>query len=109
MKISEFTKDNLYQFLNNSNKIGILENLVINQIESGNERLLILTDLDNNIAAYAGFIVRHNGKIWQSKNASSYEPYKGKYLVAKLYKFVKEKLKISIQSDINQSLMGVAR
>ena len=86
MKISEFTKDNLYQFLNNSNKIGILENLVINQIESGNERLLILTDLDNNIAAYAGFIVRHNGKIWQSKNASSYEPYKGKYLVAKLYK-----------------------
>jgi hypothetical protein len=83
---------------------GFIDNLVVNYTESGDHRVIILTDDRNNeIAAYAGFISRMNGKVWQAKNLATYNEYKGNKLGAKIYKYVKEVMKKSIQSDIEQS------
>lgn len=75
-------------------------------IDDGVENLIILTDLNGDVAGYAGFISRLNGKIWQAKNAAIFDPHKGSQLMGKLYKFVKTELKKSIQSDNKQSFEG---
>jgi hypothetical protein len=82
---------------------GFIDNLVVNYAESSDHRIIILTDKNKEIAAYAGFISRMNGKVWQAKNLSTYGEYKGNKLSAKIYKYVKEIMKKSIQSDIEQS------
>lgn len=74
--------------------------------ERGNIRMLFLVDDDKRIAAIATFASRINGKVWQSKNVATYDPYKGQQLAGKLYKYAKEKLRKSLQSDIEQTWSG---
>jgi hypothetical protein len=116
MKINEIELVNIGQsfpinkvteFLARSSPNGMLENFVVNYVESGNHRGIILTDRENNIAAYAGFVVKLNGRVWQAKNAVSYDPYRGQALVGKIYKMVKQELKQSIQSDTEQTRDGM--
>jgi len=82
---------------------GNIDNLLVNYLEEDNQRIIILTDSEKTIAAYAGFISRMNGKVWQAKNLQTYNQYIGKQLGAKIFKYVKEIMKKSIQSDIEQS------
>jgi len=90
-----------------SNPMGMFDrNFMLNYLEEGHDRVLILTDDDRKIAAYAGFRSRINGKVWQSKNIATYDPYKGQQLAGKLYKYVKEKLNKSLQSDLEQTWAG---
>lgn len=91
------------QLLSRASPMGKIEEFNINYLEDNNARAVILTDLENIIAAIATFVVRINGNIWQVKNVQSYPPYKNKALAAKIYKMVKEKIGKSIQSDIFQS------
>lgn len=95
------------EFLKKATPNGMLGDFVVHYVESGNHRGIILTDQESNIAAYAGFVVRLNGKIWQAKNAVSYDPFKGQRLVGKIYKLVKETLGKSIQSDTEQTQAGM--
>ena len=81
---------------------GSVDNLTVNYLEAEDQRIIILTDKDH-IAAYAGFLSRLNGRVWQAKNLQTYGNYRGKKLGAKIYKFIKETFKKSIQSDIEQS------
>ena len=74
--------------------------------ERGNIRMLLLVDNSKNVAAIATFASRLNGKIWQTKNVASYDPYKGQQLAGKLYQYVKEKLNKSLQSDTEQTWAG---
>lgn len=85
-----------------SQQIGHLDNLAVHHATLNNDHILILTD-NNNPAAYTGFISRKNGTIWQAKNAQTYDPYKGKNLVAKLYKFAMSQFDVSLQSDMEQT------
>ena len=80
-----------------------IDELTVNYLESGNERIIILTDRNKNIAAFAGFISRMNGKVWQAKNLQTYNQYKGKQLGAKIFKYVKDTMKKNLQSDVEQS------
>lgn len=82
---------------------GNIDDLTINYVEEGDQRIIILTDSDRTIAAYAGFISRMNGRVWQAKNLQTYNQYSGQMLGSKIYKYVKEVMKKSIQSDIEQS------
>jgi hypothetical protein len=111
MKITEilrisnqnFPKQNLLKILEKTTPHGELESGIdINYTEEGSDRVIILTH-NKDIVAYAGFITRLNGKVWQAKNLQVYPPYNGRQLGAKIYKYVKEQLKKSIQSDIEQS------
>lgn len=102
-----FPIDQVKKYLAKSSPNGMIDEFVVNYVESGNHRGIVLTDVDNNIAAYAGFVVRLNGRVWQAKNAVSYDPFKGKALVGKIYKMVKEKLGKSIQSDTEQTADGM--
>lgn len=79
-----------------------IDDFTVNYLESNNDRIIILTDKDK-IAAYAGFISRLNGRVWQAKNLQTYNEYRGRNLGAKIYKYVKEEFKKSIQSDVEQS------
>lgn len=81
---------------------GYIDDLTVNYVESGDDRIIVLTD-NEKIAAFAGFISRLNGRVWQAKNLQTYGDYRGKNLGAKIYKFVREVFKKSIQSDIEQS------
>ena len=116
MKINEiervtdqnFPIDVVKYYLSISSPKGMLDNkFLINYLEQGNTRGIILTDEERNVAAYAGFDVRINGKIWQARNAQTYAPYIGQALVARIYKLVKETYKKSIQSDTEQSDAGM--
>lgn len=78
----------------------------VNYVEKGNQRMIILTDNDRSISAFATFEMWNNGKVWQARNCQSYPPHQGKNLVAKIYKFVKTVLHKSIQSDTEQSYGG---
>ena len=102
-----FPVDQVKKYLAQSNPNGTLGKFTVNYVESGNHRGIILTDADNNIAAYVSFVVRLNGRVWQAKNAVSYDPYKGQALVGKIYKMVKEQFKKSIQSDTEQTVDGM--
>jgi hypothetical protein len=81
---------------------GTIDDLQVRYLESGDERIIILSNGDK-IAAFAGFISRLNGKVWQAKNLQTYGEYRGNNLGAKIYKYVKEIMKKSIQSDVEQS------
>lgn len=99
-----FPVENVEQILaKTKDGYGQIDNLNVNYLEQGDERIIILTDREKNIAAYAGFISRMNGRVWQAKNLQTFNDYKGKQLGAKIFKHVKEKMKKSIQSDIEQS------
>ena len=82
---------------------GWIDELNVNYHESGDQRIIILTDRANNIAAFAGFISRNNGRVWQAKNLQTYGAFKGNQLGAKIFKYVRSDMKKSIQSDIEQS------
>jgi hypothetical protein len=86
-----------------SDGYGEIDNLLVNYVEEGDQRIIVLTDSENVVAAYAGFISRMNGRVWQAKNLQIYNGYSGHHLGAKIYKYVKEVKKKSIQSDIEQS------
>ena len=115
MKISEielinsqnFPKEGVRRWLEKSTPRGKLDNFLVNYIESNDQRGVVLTDDNNNIAAYAGFVVRYNGKIWQAQNAMSYSPYQGQALVGKIYKMIKQQWSTSIQSDTQQTKDGM--
>ena len=112
MKISEielispqnFSKSDLEPWLAQSRPRGELNGFIVNYVETGDERGIILTDDDGNIAAYAGFVSRMNGKIWQAKNAISFAPHNKQALVGKIYKMIKQSFHQSIQSDTSQSV-----
>ena len=82
---------------------GEIDGLRVHYLEHNDERIVILTDSNGTIAAFAGFISRLNDKVWQAHNLQTYNQYTGNKLGAKIYKFAKESLKKSIQSDIEQS------
>lgn len=103
----DFPKEIIEKYLERSTPIGNLEEFTINYLEHGSQRVLILTDIDSNVAAYAGFASRLNGRVWQAKNAQTYSPFNGRALVAKIYKVVKEQLHKSIQSDTEQSISAI--
>lgn len=86
-----------------SDGYGFIDDLHVWYLESDSQRIIILTDAGKNIAAYAGFISRMNGRVWQAKNLQTYGNFKGKQLGAKIFKYVKEVMKKSIQSDVEQS------
>jgi hypothetical protein len=102
-----FPKDHVQQFLDGSSPNGRLDDFVVNYRESGNHRGIILTDSQGDIAAYVGFVVRLNGRVWQAKNAVVYEPYKGQGLVGRVYRMVKQHMGQSIQSDTEQTTDGM--
>ncbi len=85
---------------------GTLAGFNVNYLEQGNQRVIILTDINNEIAAFASFEIWNNGKVWQSRNAESFNRFKGNALVAKIYCFVKNTLHKSLQSDTEQSYAG---
>jgi hypothetical protein len=82
---------------------GTINGLTINYVEDGDQRIIILTDDTNDVAAFAGFISRINGRVWQAKNLQTYGKFVGRKLGANIYKHVKHAFKKSIQSDIEQS------
>jgi hypothetical protein len=82
------------------------QDLTMMYYEGGDERFLLLVDDDQNIASISGFFSRLNGKVWQAKQSATYDPYTGRRLVGKMYKYAKEQLKKSIQSDITQTYAG---
>jgi len=100
----EFPIRNVKQLLSmTKDGYGFIKNFTVNYLEQEDERVIILTDENKNIAAYVGFISRMNGKVWQVKNLQTYAPYKGQHLGAEIFAWVKREFKKSIQSDIEQS------
>lgn len=114
MKINEieiindqtFPKEGVEHWLTRATPRGKLESFTVNYVEFQDQRGIILTDDNNEIAAYAGFVVRLNGKVWQAQNAMSYPPYTGQALVGKIYKMIKQEYRISLQSDNQQTVAG---
>ena len=102
-----FPVDQVKKFLDQSSPNSMIDGFVVNYLESGDHREIILTDTDGNIAAYAGFRVRLNGRVWQAKNAVSYDPCRGRALVGKIYRMVKQQLGKSIQSDTEHTIAGM--
>ncbi|NBW57650.1 hypothetical protein EBR43_07690 [bacterium] len=105
-----FPLETAKRYLDQATPNGMLEefNIMYAEFSAGNiiQIAIILTDIDNQIAAYAGFVSRLNGRVWQARAAASYPPYSGQALVGKMYKHIKEVLKKSIQSDDVQTLDG---
>lgn len=83
---------------------GLVDGLTVWYLETQDQRIIILTDQHKNIAAHAGFISRMNGRVWQIKNIQTHGDFRGRQLAAKIYKYVKEIMKKSMQSDIEQSM-----
>lgn len=102
-----FPVSKVREFLVRSSPSGRLGDFVVNYVESGNHRGIILTDQPGDIAAYAGFVTRLNGRVWQARNAVVYDPYRGQSLMGKLYQMVKQQLNKSIQSDTEQTVDGM--
>ena len=97
MKITEilrisnqnFPKQNLLKILEKTTPHGELElGIDINYTEEGSDRVIILTH-NKDIVAYAGFITRLNGKVWQAKNLQVYPPYNGRQLGARYTNMLK--------------------
>lgn len=103
---NSFPQSIVSQHLKTASPIGKSEDFTVYYKENNDQRIVIFADNGNTVAAFAGFRTRLNGKVWQAKNAASYDPYKGQGLVGKLYLFVKEQLKKSIQSDSEQTVDG---
>jgi len=86
-----------------------IDGLEVYAMLSGIEFGLFLFDpIEMKIAAFAGFeqAPHLRADLWQAKNAQVFPPYGGKGLVGKIYKFCKENLRMSIQSDMVQSQSG---
>jgi hypothetical protein len=81
-----------------------IDGLRLHEVQSGKVHGLILADVDGTPAAFAGFIERNGGKVWQAANAKVYGSHAGKALVAKIYELVKETYGKSIQSDLEQTI-----
>lgn len=79
----EFPESQVKHILQHSN--GKIDEFYIHYVENTDERFLILTDTDENVAAFTGFIVRFDGRVWQAKNAQTYGEYSGRRLSAKIY------------------------
>lgn len=68
-------------------------------------KIVIFFLLNNNVpAAYVKF--ENQGTIYQVKAAMVYPEYKGRLLMAKIYKYVYENANVCIQSDFDQSAAG---
>jgi len=110
MNQNSFSINHIKNLLYQSVPDGELEGFIVHYLEKGDVRCISLTDNTNNqtsdIAAFAGFQVRSNGRVWQGKNVIVYHKYKGQQLAGKIYKFVKEHYKKSIQSDTEQTIDG---
>ena len=102
-----FPIEKIEQYFSISTPQGKLDDFVVSYLEHDNQRVLILSDLDKKIAAFAAFEMWNNGRVWQAKNAETFRPYKGRALVAKIYKYVKDTMHKSIQSDSTQSYGGI--
>jgi hypothetical protein len=85
---------------------GTFGDFVVYYAEFDDARVVIFVDDKKQVAAYAGFYSRLNGKVWMARHAQTYDPHKGKNLMGQLYKYVKETLRKSIQSDIFQTYAG---
>lgn len=85
---------------------GTLDGFNVNYMEQGDQRLIILTDTFQNIAAFAMFHIWNNGKVWQARNCQSYPPYTNQKLVGKIYKLIINVFHKSLQSDTEQSFGG---
>jgi hypothetical protein len=115
MKISEielvvvhpFSKESAEHYLSQSSPKGVLDEFTIYYLESGDQRMITLVDDHRQIAAFAGFITRLNGRVWQARSADSYSPHKGKRLIGRIYKLIKDTYKQSVQSDTIQSYNGM--
>ena len=103
---NSFPQNIVSRHLETASPIGKIEEFTVYYKENNDQRIVILADSSNDVAAFAGFRTRLNGKVWQARNAASYTPYTGRGLVGKLYLFVKEQLKKSIQSDSEQTVDG---
>lgn len=99
----DFPEENVKRILQLSHSpIGKIDGLDVHLVVSGDERILILAD-GAEVASFAGFISRINDRVWQAKNLQTFYKYRGKKFGVKLYKFVKDVLKKSIQSDVEQT------
>ena len=101
----EFPQHEATARLNLANKIDKFNHeLDIYFVSQDDIRILLLAN--QQVAALASFVSRNNDKIWQAKNVATYFPYAGAKLSGHLYKYAKEKLKKSIQSDTMQTHGG---
>jgi len=104
---SSFSIDHIKNLLLKSTLSGDLENYIVNYLENADARCIILTDNNTgDIAAFAAFQVRSNGRVWQGRNALVYPKYRGQKLTGKIYNYIKDHYKKSIQSDTEQTLDG---
>ena len=104
---AEFPYENAERILSDASPKGAFDNqFTLFYAEDRDVRSLLLVDDDKKVAALATFISRKNGSVWQSKNVATYPPYTGLKLSGRLYKYVKDNLHVSIQSDYQQTWSG---
>jgi hypothetical protein len=114
MKINEielvgdqtFSLSTAEHYLSMASPLGVAGEFTVYYAEFDDARVAMFVDDKKQVAAYAGFHSRLNGKVWMARHAQVFPPYEGKNLMGKLYKYVKETLKKSIQSDIYQTYAG---
>jgi hypothetical protein len=106
----DFSKHTVERYLDLASPQGTMDQFVVNYAEfpAGDviQTAVILTDDHNQVAAYAGFVSRLNGRVWQARNAQTYDPYQGQALIGKLYQHIKQQWHKSIQSDDVQTAAG---
>ena len=93
-----FLKQDAADLLHKSEKIGKIKNLDLYYLKQHNHIVFVLANENNDIAAYSSFIERAN-QVWQEAGMRTYPPFKGQQLIGNLYKFIKERLYKSLQSD----------
>jgi hypothetical protein len=106
LNVQPVSKKTVEHYLTLSSPRGMMDEFVLYYLESDNQRMIILVD-QKEVAAFASFITRLNGRVWQARGAGSFALYKGKNLVGKIYQLIKTKYKQSIQSDNAQSYGGM--
>ena len=106
----DFAKSTVERYLGLASPRGTMDQFVVNYAEfpAGDviQIAIILTDDHDQIAAYAGFVSRLNGRVWQARHAQTYAPYQGQALIGKLYQHIKQQWHKSIQSDDVQTTAG---
>ncbi len=104
---NSFSTNHIKNLLSMSTPSGNLENYIVNYLENADARCIILTENNTgDIAAFAAFQVRSNGRVWQGRNALVYPKYRGQKLTGKIYKYIKDQYNKSIQSDTEQTIDG---
>lgn len=92
--------------LNQATKMNkTIDGFQVYKLNNKNVHMIILADNNNEPAALAGFVERIND-LWQVANAVTFNPYKGKALVAKIYQMVMKDFGKNIQSDVEQGTEG---